>query len=322
MCANADHKIAESVRRQLSVGLRHTQRGWLGYHTADAAPIWRQSKPKRCPYSSCYSSNPLHKAMSGIEVAGLVVGVIPIVIEILKSYRMTRDRLKAFRNRTQIANEVQLRYRIAATNFSNDCQLLLKGVVDDARELAEMVDNPQHYAWRDSQLEEQFRAFLEPNYTLFENIITLMRDVLRDTQKALKDCFEQTSGHESQQTAAHRLYLAFNISRKENQYRKWLDILDDWNKKLSKLRKQRCKLQKQSSVQTGSLVRKVPRKYGDIQLASQKLHESLQESWSCTNISHTGHQAKLSLEAKAEYGNVRLDMVIACRRTFATTNDV
>lgn len=253
--------------------------------------------------------------MSGIEIAGLVFGVVPIVVEILKSYRTTKERLSTFRRYGEVIQDVQLRYSVAAASFTNDCQLLLKGVVDDARELPEMLKDPQHSAWQDPQLEVRFRSFLDQDYTLLENITTRIRDLLRDTQEALKKCEGQTACGNAQPTAAQRLYQAFNIARKENEYRRWLDTLDQWNKKLSKLRKQRCKLSKRQAAQSGCLVRKaVPRRYGDIQAASYKLHESLQDSWSCTNISHTGHQAKLLLTAKAEYGNVRLDMIIACRR--------
>ncbi|KAF3002702.1 hypothetical protein E8E13_010074 [Curvularia kusanoi] len=250
--------------------------------------------------------------MSGIEIAGLVFGVVPIVVEILKSYRATKERLSTFRRYAQVLHDVQLRYLVAATSFTNECQLLLRAIVENKRELAGMFDDAQHDAWLDPALETRLRAFLERDCTLFEGIVTKIRDVLRDTQAALGRLSE---GHHTHTTTTQRLYLAFNTSRNENQYRQWLDELDIWNSKLSKLRKQRCKLQKRQLVQGDCLVRKaVPRQYSDIRAASQRLHESLQDAWSCTNISHTGHQAKLSIEAKAEEGNVRLDMVIACRR--------
>jgi hypothetical protein len=254
--------------------------------------------------------------MTGVEIAGLALGAIPIVIEILKSYRTTRDRFDAFRTYTHVANEVQLSYTTAAACFSNDCQFLLQTVVEDGHTVSQMIADAEHAAWLDPQLEKRFRSFLGTDYSLFGQIITLIRDILRDTKEALKECLQELpNGNGLQYTTAQRLFLAFNTSRKENRYRKWLDGLDNWNKKLSRLRKQRCKLRKQRVTHTGYLVRKaVPRRYGDIQVASQRLHESLQESWSCTNITHTGHLAKLSLEAKAEYGNVRLDMVIACRQ--------
>lgn len=253
--------------------------------------------------------------MSGIEIAGLVLGIVPIVVEILKSYRTTKECLGTFRRYGEVIQDVQLRYSVAAASFTNDCQLLLKTVVDDACELPEMLKDPQHSGWQEPQLEARFRSFLEHDYTLFEHMMTRIREVLRDTQAALMKCEGQGAGVSTQPSAARRLQQAFNIARKENEYRRWLDSLDQWNIKLSRLRKQRCKLRKRQSAQSGCLVRKaVPRKYGDIQAASQRLHESLQDSWSCTNISHTGHQAKLSLEANADYGNVRLDIIIACRR--------
>lgn len=123
--------------------------------------------------------------MSGIEAAGLAIGLVPIVIEILKSYRATRDRLKTFARYTQVVYDVQLRFRVAATNFSNDCQLLLKAVVEDARELSEMVEDPEHDGWQDASLEERFRKFLERDYELCEEVIVRIRDVLRKTQAKL-----------------------------------------------------------------------------------------------------------------------------------------
>jgi hypothetical protein len=260
----------------------------------------------------------LSSAMSGIEIAGLVFGVVPIVVEILKSYRTAKERLNTFRKYGRVIHDVQLRYRVAATSFSNDCQLLLKAVVNDARELPEMLEDPNHDAWRDPHLEPRFRTLLAQDYKLFEDIVILIRNVLRDTQTALQECEGQTAGGDTQSAIAKRFYAAFNISRKENEYRRWLDTLDQWNNKLSELRKQRCKLHKRRFVRSSCLVRKaVPRKYKDIQATSRVLHESLQDSWSCTNISHTGHQGKLSVEGKAEYGNVRLDMVISCRENDA-----
>jgi hypothetical protein len=256
--------------------------------------------------------------MSGIEIAGLAIGIVPVVVEILKSYRTTKKRLNTFRKYAQVIHDVRLRYRVAATSFTNECQLLLRAVVEDKRELAGMLDDPQHAAWLDPALETRFRAFLELDCGVFEEMILFIRDVLRDTQAAL-DIGNELCDGDSHITTAQRLCLGVNISRKENQYRQYLDTLDFWNSKLSKLRKQRCKLRKRQVVQGSCLVRKaVPRKYGDVRAASQRLHESLQDSWSCTNISHTGHQARLSVEAKAEQGNVMLDMVIACRKRVGT----
>jgi len=265
--------------------------------------------------------------MSGLEIASLVIGVVPIIVEILKSYSATRDRLKTFARHVQVVCDIQLRFRVAATNFRNDCQLLLKAVVDDARELSEMVEDPQHSRWHDASLELRFRAYLERDHQLCEDIVVKIRDVLRQTQSRLSELSRGllsgtgNASAGSQQTAVSRLYQAFNVSRKENQYYRWLDDLDQWNNKLSCLRSQRYKLHKRRNFPSSCLVRKaVPRKYPDIRAASERLYEALEDSWSCSNTSHTGHQAKLSVDADTEYGNVRLDVVIACRSKSSTTN--
>lgn len=259
--------------------------------------------------------------MSGIEVAGLVIGIVPIVVEILRSYGIAKNRLKAFAHHAQVVYDVRLRYRVAATNFSNDCQLLLKAIVEDARELSQMVDDPTHDGWRNPSLEDRLHTFLGRDYQLFEEVVLKIRDVLRATRIEISqfDACVEPDESESRTMVLKRVYQAFDIPRKENAYRRWLDDLDQWNTKLSRLRTQRCKLQKQRSHRMDGLIRKsTPKRYTDIRTASQKLHDSLRDSWSCTNISHVEHQAKLSLDARAEYGTAHLDIVIACRRKQST----
>lgn len=258
--------------------------------------------------------------MSGIEVASLVLGVVPVVVGVLKSYRSARDRFKAFRYYTDVANGVRLSYETAAASFKNDCQLLLQCVLQDVREISQMVEDPEHGAWHVPQLETRFRNYLGADYGVFELMITEIKRILRETGECLEDLLnEDTKKRNSQHDTKQRLYMAFNVSRKENRFRKWLQDLHDRNTQFGDLNKQRRKLYKRHTAQSGYIVRKaLPRKYGCVQIASQRLHESLNDSWSCENVMHSGHEAKLCLEAKADYGRVRLDMVIACRRELTT----
>jgi hypothetical protein len=243
--------------------------------------------------------------MSGVEVAGLAIGIIPIVVEIIKSYSTTTSRLKAFARYTHIISDVKLRYQVAAANFSNNCQLLLQAAVEDSVEVSEMIKDPQHAGWQDPSLEERFRTFLEQDHQLCEGIVVKVRDILRETRDTLSSLDQRNKA---------AMLQAFNISYKENRYRRALEELDRWNLKLANLCQQRCKLQKRRGVSFNCIVRKAaPKRFSHIRAASQTLRESLQESWSCTNVSHTGHQAKLSIDASTEYDTVQLDVVIACQ---------
>ncbi|KAI8940619.1 hypothetical protein NX059_001891 [Plenodomus lindquistii] len=257
--------------------------------------------------------------MSGIEIAGLVIGVVPVVVEILKSYSTAQRRLTSFSRHTEVASDIQLRFQVTAANFNNDCRLLLQAAVLHPGEISDLIDDPTHERWHEQELdiEKRLQKLLEQDYELCQNIIVRLRDILRETQNSLiKLEGGLSNGKQSQNEAVRKIWHAFNTSRKENEYIRQLDSLDKWNTALRKLRKQRCKMHERAK-KTGtsaSIVRKaVPRSYQQIRVAAQQLGESLHDSWSCTNTSHSGHQAKLSLDAKSGPEDVQLDIVVACQ---------
>lgn len=256
--------------------------------------------------------------MSGVEVVGLAIGVIPILVEILKSYSTAKGRLQSFSRHVEVVRDIQLRFQVAAANFNNDCRLLLQAVVAHSGDVADMIEDPMHRHWQEQgkDIEKGLRSLMQKDYDLCENIITRLRDILRETHHSL---IKLESGLENQHEVAHKIWHAFNTARKENEYIRQLELLDKWNKSLSKLRKQRYAIQKRRNISANCIYRKaVPRSYQQIRLASQQLGESLQDSWSCTNTSHDGHQAKLSLNAKCQNDDVQLDIVIACQPKLGT----
>jgi hypothetical protein len=262
--------------------------------------------------------------MSGLEIGGLVVGIIPIVVEVFKSYSAARKRLKAFIRFHDVINDVHFRFRVAAGTFANTWQLLLQSVVDDpgGYTVCEMTKDPKHAAWLEPSLEKRLGELLGDDYERFQGVVLKIRDVLRTTQNTLSKFDLGYSRSHELPSVTQRLYQAFNISRKENEYRRWLDDLDEWNVKLDNLRKQRQKLRKRQLVAPSCVIRKsTPKTYSDVRAASQGLYESLNESFSCTNVSHSGHNAKLSLEAVTGSGpgNVQLDMAIACQKITSGT---
>jgi hypothetical protein len=254
--------------------------------------------------------------MSGIEIAGLVFGVIPLVVEVLEHYKAAKGRLVAFARHAEVAWDTQLRFQIASANFNNDCRLLLQSVVAHSADVSEMMQRPTDKRWQQqgSEIEKRLRGLMEGDYDLCENIVTRVRDILRETESSLVKLergLENTklSHHE----LAQKVWHAFNTSRKENEFNRQLELLERWNKALGKLRKQRSKIAKRRSTSSACVIRKaMPRSYQQIRVASQQLAESLHDSWSCTNVSHSGHQAKLSLEAHSGHDDVQLDVVVAC----------
>jgi len=255
--------------------------------------------------------------MSGIEIAGLVFGIVPIVVEILKSYGTAKRRLATFSRHAEVAYDIQLKFEVAAANFGNECRLLLQSTIAHPSDVSEMMEDPTHESWQEQgkEIEQRLRNLMQQDYQLCQDIVTRLRDILRETRNCLSK-LDNSLGNakQSQHEFARKLWNAFNTARKENEYLQQLDSLDRWNKSLGKLCKQRRKMQKRRNIPSACIIRKaVPRSYQQIRVASQQLGESIHDSWSCTNTSHSGHQAKLSLDAKSEHDNVQLDVVIACQ---------
>ncbi|KAF1949882.1 hypothetical protein CC80DRAFT_529157 [Byssothecium circinans] len=100
--------------------------------------------------------------MSGIEIAGLVFGVVPVVVEILKSYSTAKRRLATFSQHAEVACDIQLRFQVAAANFNNDCRLLLQATIAHPSEVSEMMDDPTHKSWQEQgkDIEQRLRSLM------------------------------------------------------------------------------------------------------------------------------------------------------------------
>lgn len=261
--------------------------------------------------------------MSGIEIAGLVFGVVPVVVEILKSYSTARRKLTTFSRHTEVACDIQLRFQVAAANFNNDCRLILQATIAHPSDVSEMMEDPTHKGWQEEgkDIEQRLRGLMQQDYELCQNIVTRLRDILRETRESLTKLEDKLGNtKQPQHEFVRKIWHAFDTSRKQNEYIRQLDSLDKWNKALNKLRKQRCKIQKRRNVPSACIIRKaVPRSYQQIRIASQQLGESIHDSWSCTNTSHVGHQARLSLDAKSGHDSVQLDVVVACQPKLDST---
>ena len=62
--------------------------------------------------------------MSGIEIVGLAFGVVPVVVETLKSYSFVWTKLHSCRHYSQEVEGIVSRLTSARTNFNNEVQLL------------------------------------------------------------------------------------------------------------------------------------------------------------------------------------------------------
>jgi hypothetical protein len=115
--------------------------------------------------------------MSGIEVAGILLGVIPLVISALEHYAEGISTIhKWWRYKRELASLKRI-LDAEYVRYLNTCEELLSGIVPDAT-LAALLDFPGGPGWQDSEIERKLRSRLRTSFTSYLNTVTDMNDVM------------------------------------------------------------------------------------------------------------------------------------------------
>ena len=96
-----------------------------------------------------------------MEVAGLALGVTPLILSALENYERILRPLQIFsKDYTKEADNFQLALRVQKEVFANECQILLRSVAEHQNEVRQMFNNYQHPLWQDQDFGEQLHARL------------------------------------------------------------------------------------------------------------------------------------------------------------------
>lgn len=122
--------------------------------------------------------------MSGIELAGLVLGAFPVLIHALESYREGAEVLKDWWRIQRAYKKCKHDIDYHRTIFEGNIERLLLPIVASEDELKNLIDNPSSTAWEDSVLEARLQKRLPKSHLIFldimEEISRLMESLKRD----------------------------------------------------------------------------------------------------------------------------------------------
>lgn len=109
----------------------------------------------------------------------------------------------------------------------------------------------------------------------------------------------------------HQFREKISFSFNEKKYKEIIEYTASSITDLSRIVNQRSS----EAIPTAYLSRtaEIPQEFSHINKASKSLHSCLAKVWSCSNSSHSGHKAQLSVNAKCNPG-VRLDLVLSARQ--------
>jgi hypothetical protein len=123
--------------------------------------------------------------MSGIEVAGLALGAIPVLIEAIKAYRDAQDKIQTFKQSTKQLQIVDAQFRVCRLNFLNECRLLLDLILSNQELSKEMIRDVNHPLWEDKHVRLQFEDILKEHVDACTTIVLNTQLVVQEIDTRL-----------------------------------------------------------------------------------------------------------------------------------------
>jgi hypothetical protein len=109
--------------------------------------------------------------MSGIEVAGLVLGAFPLILKALESYREGAEVVKDWWRIEQAYEKTHEDVTYHQILFEGNVERFLLPLVVDDNELHALMSDAAGKGWQDAQLEVRLHQRLPKSYNLFLAII-------------------------------------------------------------------------------------------------------------------------------------------------------
>ncbi|KAF1849283.1 uncharacterized protein K460DRAFT_280656 [Cucurbitaria berberidis CBS 394.84] len=228
--------------------------------------------------------------MSGLEIAGVVLGSLPLVISALEHYANGINTAKRFwRYKTEVRSLI-LQINTERGIFINTVEQLLTGIVR-IEQMTDFVSSPGGEIWREVGIEQKLKDRLRGAYDIYLDNVRGMEVSLRGMMMKLAldpDGKPQFSDPGLFKQEYKR--LKFSISKSE--YTEQLSDLKNFNQALTRLTKQSLELE---PSRTESKPRSCPN-FCALQSYARSLFETIRSGLQC---GCDGHEVKLRLENRS-----------------------
>jgi hypothetical protein len=117
--------------------------------------------------------------MSGLEITGVVLGLIPLVIAALDQYADgIRTIKRALKYKTELGNLVH-ELKAESIIYQDTCEWILDGMVS-SMELEMLVKDPGGPLWSNDKLDKQLKERLGRSYEVYKTTVIDMNDAVRE----------------------------------------------------------------------------------------------------------------------------------------------
>jgi hypothetical protein len=115
--------------------------------------------------------------MSGLEIAGLAFGILPVLIEVIKSYSTISRKIHTLRHYSKEVRSISEQLKIHNGIFLNEIRLLLRSI-EDEKEVESMLNEADDRRWKDRNLNDKIAAVLGESFDLCRGIIGSTKDII------------------------------------------------------------------------------------------------------------------------------------------------
>ncbi|GKU08643.1 unnamed protein product [Fusarium langsethiae] len=149
--------------------------------------------------------------MSGFEVAGVVLGSLPLVISVLEHYKNGVSLIQRYRRYERELQRLIRNLETEQVKLQNFCEKLLDGIIPPSL-IDAMVENPRGDLWVKEEIQKAIRARLWKSWDVFEGN-------LRDIQTTTEEMYDklgygsQTSWSDMTLATKELKRIAFALSR-------------------------------------------------------------------------------------------------------------
>ena len=123
--------------------------------------------------------------MSGIEIAGLLLGAFPLLISALENYRQSAEILEDWWQITREYKKCKNEIKVQELAFENILERFLLPLVVDDDEIATLIAEPGGVRWKDPTLEDKLKSRLPKSYDLFLDTINDVKSTVDGLQEEL-----------------------------------------------------------------------------------------------------------------------------------------
>ena len=128
--------------------------------------------------------------MTGFEIAGVILAVIPLVLEAFDRSDRTFDAFRTFGKFPKEVLKLQAKFGAQKAIFRNDCINLLTAITNDSQRAHDLVQNATRTTWDDEDIRDMFQQ----RAAAVSLTLDSCRDVMQEIHGVIGDFQAQLQG--------------------------------------------------------------------------------------------------------------------------------